>query len=192
MNNLDEGQIKKLLDETFDKIKSMTDQDTKKLSDLNNGLNWILTFTTIFFVFFYRTEADSASKKDEYFLLAYKVIFLLLVATLIIHKIFYVKYEDFKGAYLGALHSHRIDLLFTYPAWKEKLEKIAPYSTITFHNSFRNGEFLYHSAQEISRQELRALDSKISISANWIKGTYYIGLVLFAIDFVLVGIALLN
>jgi hypothetical protein len=192
LDNLDENQIKKLLEESFGNIQFLANQDTKKLANLNNGLNWILTFTTIFFVFFYKSEANLAESKENYFLFAYKGIFLLLVVILIVHKVFYVKYEDLKSAYLGTLHSHQIDLKFTYPDWKDKIEKIAPYTTVSFSNSFRNGEFIYHTRQDIARKELKELDNKIIFCGKWIKRTYSIGLFLFILDFILVFIVLFN
>lgn len=190
--NLTDGEIKELLDEAFKKLKSTADQDSKKLSDLNTTLNWILTFSTVFFVFYTRINFLPVNPWEEIILHASKYSFLSLTLILIIHKIFYVRYEDFKGAYLSSLHSHLIDLKFNLDLIKPKILSMTPFATYMFINSFRDGEFLYHHSREESIKGFKKMDSKIKKCGNWLKSTYWIGLTLFMISFLMMTYVLLK
>lgn len=192
VKNLSDEEIKELLEEAFKKLRSTAEQDSKKLSDLNAALNWILTFSTVFFIFYTRTNFHPENFWDEIVLEGSKYSFLLLVLILILHKIFFVRYEDFKGAYLASLHSHLIDLKFNIDFVKPKIRDMTPFATYMFINSFRDGEFLYHHTRDESIRQFKRMDLRIKRCGNWLKATYWIGLTVFIISFLLLGYVLLK
>ena len=122
---------------------------------MNNALNWILTLTTVFFVFYTRQE-----NLKYYLQIGYKLLFVISILLLVIHKIFLIKYEDFKGGYLASLRTHQIDLKHDISKIKANLNQLIPFNTIDFMNAFRNGDFFY-VMKEQGKKDLRNLDNKI-------------------------------
>lgn len=192
INSLNDGELKELLEDSFKKIKSSADQDSKKLSDLNTTLNWILTFSTVFFVFYTRTNFLPTNTFEIVLFKASKFSFLSLALILIIHKVFYVRYEDFKGGYLASLYTHLIDLKFNLSSIKPKIAKMLPIESYQFINAFRDGEFLYHPSRGVSIQNLKKLDCKIKRCGNWLKVTYWIGLIIFFVSFFMISYVLIR
>jgi hypothetical protein len=190
--NLTDPQLKDLLEETFKKLKSTADQDSKKLSDMNTTLNWVLTLSTVFFVFYTRTKLESQCGWEMIVSNISKISFVIITVILIIHKIFYIRYEDFKGLYLATLHTHLIDLKFNLHFLRQRLDVLGRFATYMFINSFRNGEFLYHYGASKSKEEFIQLNTKIQNSGNWLKRTYWLGLLFFTLSFLSMCYSLFN
>ncbi|HMJ47871.1 MAG TPA: hypothetical protein VK498_11120 [Ferruginibacter sp.] len=187
---LADEEIIDLLEDSFKKIESSAEQDSKKLSDFNNTLNWILTLSTVFFVFYTRLTFLSSSNWELFLSLLSKLFFILLTSILIVHKIFLIKYEDFKGAYLATLRSHCIDLKFNIEELKKKIKVTIPFSTLTFVNSFRNGDFLFHYSKDESIKGLKKFDRKIIWYGNGLKVTFWAGVVIFWLNFLVIVLIL--
>ncbi|MEO8712927.1 MAG: hypothetical protein ABI405_12420 [Parafilimonas sp.] len=62
---LNDEQIKDLLQDAFKKIESKATQDSKLFSDMNNALNWILSLTTVMFVLYIRLSVSNITGLNQ-------------------------------------------------------------------------------------------------------------------------------
>ena len=124
---------------------------------------------------------------DRYVNVVSKIIFVLSISILVIHKIFLVKYESSKGVYMSSLTTHYIDLKFNIEKVKSFILKSEVFQLGSFINKFREGKLSYNSVREITIRDFKALEKKINSYGNVMKLTYNSGIILFIINFLLIS-----
>ncbi len=190
MRSLSDEEIKLLLDESFKKISKGTELDTKKLNDMNNTLNWILTLTTFFFVIYNQLKIELFHTNLIPFALSFKIMFVASIGNLILHKYLLIQYEDFKGVYIRTLNSQYIDFLVNIEKIRPYVEKIVPFQTPRFMNKFRDGKLAYHNERDETIAFLKKTDDKINYRGGFIKITYFIGMALFVLEFLFISLCI--
>lgn len=189
---INDEQLVRLLDDSYKKIEATSIQDTAVLNNYNNSLNWILTFTTVFFVFFTRAELNRKILYENLLSILSILLFILMTANLIIHKMLLVEYERTKGAYLASLHTHYIDLKVNLQNLKAQLTNTPKVDTVGFINNFREGNFVYAYNKEEIKGSLQNFDKTISFCGKWLKLTFKFGIVAFWINFLVIILILIN
>jgi hypothetical protein len=140
---VNDDEIKDLLEDAFKKIESKATQDSKLLSDMNNALNWILSLTTVMFVLYIRLSASNVTSLNQGILHFSRVLFALLIIILILHKIILLRYEKAKGHFIESLRTHYIDLKFDISLLKSKYNFNAMPGIENFTSNLENGIYFF-------------------------------------------------
>jgi hypothetical protein len=180
MFQLNDEQIKDLLEDAFKKIESKATQDSKLLSDMNNALNWILSLTTVMFVLYIRLSASNATGLNQGVLHFGRVLFSLLIIILILHKIILLRYEKAKGDFIESLRTHFIELKFDISVLKNKYNFKEMPGIEDFTNNLENGRFVSSSQQSPA---FLNLPKPIKKYAFILRATFWAGLSIFCLYF---------
>ena len=180
MFQLNDEQIKDLLQDAFKKIESKATQDSKLLSDMNNALNWILSLTTVMFVLYIRLSASNLTGLNQGILHFGKALFALLIIILILHKIILLQYEKAKGRFIESLQTHSIELKFDISLLKSKYNFNEMPGIEDFTNNLENGRFVSSSQQSPA---FLNLPKSIKKYAFILRATFWAGLSIFCLYF---------
>jgi hypothetical protein len=177
---VNDDQIKDVLEDAFKKIESKATQDSKLLSDMNNALNWILSLTTVMFVLYIRLSASHITGLNQGILHFGRILFALLIIILILHKIILLRYEKAKGHFIESLRTHYIDLKFDVPMLKNKYNFNEMPGIEDFANNLENGRFVSSSQH---KPAFLKLPKPIKNYALILRTTFWTGLSIFCLYF---------
>lgn len=181
---LENKEIGELLAESMKKIESTSSQDSRVLSDMNNALNWILTLTTVFFVFYTRQTISPYDCLEKTLSFLNTVFFTIQVLVLTFHKIVLIKYESTKAYFLETLKTHFIELKFSIDNWKTKFDFSGQVNIVNFINDFRDGKFVPFPNHDKRPQAFVKADNKIKIYGALLKFSFWTGIVTSILYFV--------
>ena len=158
--DIKDEDIIELLSDAFKKLEATALQDTKVLSDMNNSLNWILTISGFIFAFFGRQNTNPHTSLETLLLFS-NFIFVLLLAVLIIHKIFMIRYESIKNGYLENLRTHFLELKYgDLQIIKSSIK--SNFFIVNVINDFRNGNFIRHPSIDQRATSFLEMDRQIT------------------------------
>jgi hypothetical protein len=177
---VNDDEIKDLLEDAFKRIESNATQDSKLLSDMNNALNWILSLTTVIFVLYIRLSASNIAGLNQGILHFGRVLFALLIIILIFHKIILLRYEKAKGQFIESLRTHYIDLKFNVFILKSKYNFNDMPCIEDFTNNLENGRFVFSSQES---HAFLNLPKPIKKYAFILRATFWAGLSIFCVYF---------
>jgi hypothetical protein len=176
---VNDDQIKDLLEDAFKKVESKATLDSKLLSDMNNALNWILSLTTVMFVLYIRLSASNPVGSNHGILHFGRILFALLIIILILHKIILLRYEKAKGHFIESLRTHYIDLKFDNAVLKNKYNFREMPGIEDFANNLENGKFVSSPQSPAFLSLPKALKKYAFI----LRATFWAGLSIFCLYF---------
>ena len=181
---LTDAEISNLIQDTYNKIESKATGDTKVLSEMNNALNWILTMAAILFTFNNRNFPDLPDN-DIMTTIISRCLFMIVIVDLIIHKWVLQSYEKNKLFISDSLRTHCLDIKYNIYKVKHRFEFTYPFATSSFINDFITGELYDDLNRREMVKEFANRQCKIKTQAKKLKLTYWLGLVLLFIFFIL-------
>jgi hypothetical protein len=177
---VNDDEIKDLLEDAFKKIESKATQDSKLLSDMNNALNWILSLTTVMFVLYIRLSTSNTTGLNDSILHFGRILFALLIIILLFHKVILLRYEKAKGQFIESLRTHYIDLKLDFSVLKNKYNFNDIPGIEDFTNNLENGRFVSSLQQSPAFLNLPKL---IKNYAFILRATFWAGLSIFCLYF---------
>ncbi|MBL3655079.1 hypothetical protein [Fulvivirga sediminis] len=116
-----DNELKEMIIDSVKHIEDMTLLDGKILDEMNNALSWILTLTTVIFVYYSEFFRDHLSCYELAITDLSKILFIFSLVLFLTHKIALIEYDKIKGRYLGDLRIYSLDLKYDTRKLRDKL-----------------------------------------------------------------------
>ncbi|TWR24797.1 hypothetical protein FPZ43_18040 [Mucilaginibacter pallidiroseus] len=181
--DLDPQKYPKLLEDAVKKLTLTLERDSKVLTEMNNSLNWIVTLLGVILAtgisYFKNVSPCSLSFTLLY---ASRIGFCFAVLSLIIHKIFLVRYETAKFQYLNSLNTHELELKYDQRLLSKNIIQDSNFFIVEFINNFRNGQYIPHPEIDNRAKEFLKLDKTIISCARILKFTFWLSMIIFILN----------
>jgi hypothetical protein len=185
-------EIIDLLTDTFKKLESTANQDSKKLSDMNNALNWILTLTTVLFVFYNNQSFSNCVCFGLIISFLSKSFFVILIVILLVHKIALINYESSKSSFVENLRTHYIELKFNIDILKSKYDFSNRINVADFINGFRFGGLIPYPKYDDRPAAFAKFDRLMKMYGKILKITFWTGMIVFSLYFIELIVIMIN
>lgn len=183
---VNEDKLKELLHDSFDKITFSLENDSKKVNEMSNILNWVVAFLTLFITFVSK-DFESSYCCLLPLICLYKCIFVLVVILMIVYKCFLHKYTDTLYKLGNEYQTHYLELKSNLHMIFGKI-KSNDESFPVFNVKFRKLEFMpqYEVEKRISKKtrkdEMLDEDRKVNRYGKRLRALFHTMLFLFIID----------
>jgi hypothetical protein len=175
-----DDKLKEMIKDSLNKLEETAFLDSKLLTEMNNALSWILTLTTVLFVYYSKFFDGTLSCYELVATNFGKVLFLVSLGLFLIHKISLLQYEKIKGLYQKSLRTHALELKYDLNQLRKNIPSTG-ISIFDFINHFRNGKLIPHPTLDDREKHFKKYDRTISILGLILKLSFWIEIGVFII-----------
>ncbi len=183
-----EKRIQELIGDSIGKVKNQTENNEKMLTEKSNTLNWLLTLTTVLFAFLNsNNDLDIQNCYLIVFTSMNKIIFLLLVVSFIVFKIYHQKFLKNQILLYSSLDTHHLELKYNVHKIKDSLllkDLDHPpfiFSVIDFFKGFTSLEFRFYKGHDDRDKIFKGLYNKAESLSKIVENIYIITVVIFSV-----------
>ena len=179
--------IKELVSDSILKIKSKSENNEKLLGEMHNTLNWLLTLTTLLFLFYSRQEFDKTTCLMQSIDFLSKIDFVLIITAFLFYKIIQFQFLKMQTFFYDSLVTHNLELKYNL----DKLKKEYDFSdlnnppfifeVVKFINYFRKAKFVFYKELDDRPVVFEKAEKKLNILSWILKNTFRVIFVLFSL-----------
>lgn len=173
--------LKEIIKDSLTKLEGTAFLDSRLLTEMNNALSWLLTLTTVLFVYYSKHFNDNLTCCEFVIVQAAKYLFILSLGLLLVHKLSLIKYEKIKGLYQESLRAHALELKYNLRQLKKRIPSDEEFSIFEFIKQFRDGELIPYPTLDDRPKHFMKYDRIISNLGLILRISFWIEICVFVL-----------